>query len=425
MKFSVLQVFEFIRKTRLLINAGKNKAAAWIVRGLSGTRRDLSVIFSVGSRTTNMAHTGVNTLAATAPHVQGPAGRDADGASGLGLHGTLHGAGATRWVAQVIAASGTDRIALAAALRTSRMVHNRDVWTALQQQLGNEQATQVMMAASNPATGMSSTVPSTVPGTAAGGEAHAATATTSVATGAGAPVGPAAAVGAVLAEPMHREVFGVRITAAAGCHPESLERAATIVRQMIGRNVYAQRRLAEAQLTFVIIPADRAMTSLPEFAGLIGQTTFDNRPWEDVRGVGKQATSDGRVAIAAGEETLINVPSTRSNYPAGYSVGQHEFAHVLHLDGMTDAQRARVTALFAARQAAAVSAPTTTWSDAYAASNEREYFAQASNVFFGTNQMGSNANGRAWLQANDPNMYTFLVELYERAHDRRGRVTND
>lgn len=388
---------------------------------MSGERRDLSVIFGVGIRIKVMAHTAVNMLAQVAPHVQGP-GREADADAGIGLHGTLHGAGAIRWVAQVIAATGTDNAALATALRNSRMVHNRDVWTALQQHLGNEQATQVMIAASNPA-------PLT-PSTAANGEAHAASATASVAAVAAtpaavAPVGREAAAGSVLAEPMHRDVFGVRITAVAGCHPESVERAAAIVRSMIGRNVYAQRRFEAEHLAFVIIPADRAMTELPEFSGLIGQFTTDGRPWSEVRGVGKQATSDGRVAIAAGEETLINVPSTRSNYPAGYSVGQHEFAHVLHLDGMTGAQRTRVTELFAARQAAASSAPNSTWSDAYAASNEREYFAQASNVFFGTNQMGSNANGRAWLQANDPNMYTFLVELYERAHDRRGRVTND
>lgn len=300
----------------------------------------------------------------------------------------LHGATANQWVAQLIAASGADRVALADSLRTSRMLRNRDVWLALQQQLGNEQALQVMTAASNPEP----------------------LATREMVTS------------AVLTEAVHREVFGVRITASAGCHPEALDKAVAIVTAMIGNNLYAQQKLADKKLTFVIIPSDVAMTALPEFSGLVGQSTFDGRPWEGVRGVGRKETPDGRVAIAAGEETLIGVASTRASYPAGYSVGQHEFAHVLQLDGMTRQQRGRVTELFEARTAADPGNRNGTWSDQYADENEREYFAQSSNVFFGTNKMGSNHNGREWLQQNDPGMYAFLVELYERSHDRRGRL---
>ena len=35
---------------------------------------------------------------------------------------------------------------------------------------------------------------------------------------------------------------------------------------------------------------------------------------------------------------------------------------------------------------------------------------------------GTNHNGREWLQQNDPGMYAFLVEMYERSHDRKGRL---
>lgn len=323
----------------------------------------------------------------TAPQVQ-----DAhDHAAPVGAHDPsqgLNGETATRWVAQLLATHGADRPALATALRTSRMLRNREVWAALQQRLGNEQALQLVTLASNPA-----------------------------------PLEVRDAVtSSVLTEAMHREVFGVRITASAGCHPEALEQAAAIVTAMVGRNEYAQRKLADKQLTFVIIPADRAMTELQEFSALVGKSTFDGRPWEGVRGVGRQETPDGRIAIAAGEETLIGVASARANYPAGYSVGQHEFAHVLQLDGMTSEQRSRVSKLFDARTTADPENRNGSWSDAYAAENEREYFAQSSNVFFGTNKMGANHNGRAWLHQNDPEMYAFLVELYERDHDRRGRL---
>ena len=325
----------------------------------------------------------------SAPHLHEPhAAVATPQAVALAAPQGLQGEAATQWVTRLIAASGADRTALADSLRTSRMLRNRDVWLALQQQLGNEQALQVMTVASSPEP----------------------LATRDTVTS------------AVLTEAVHREIFGVRITASAGCHPEALDKAVAIVTSMIGNNLYAQEQLADKKLTFVIIPADVAMTALPQFVGLVGQSTFDGRPWEGVRGVGRKETPDGRVAIAAGEETLIGVASTRANYPAGYSVGQHEFAHVLQLDGMTRQQRSRVTELFEARTAADPGNRNGTWSDQYADENEQEYFAQSSNVFFGTNKMGTNQNGRAWLQQNDPGMYAFLVELYERSHDRRGRL---
>ncbi len=311
----------------------------------------------------------------------------------------LTGESAARWVAQLIATHGGDRVALTNALRSSRMLRHRDVYVALQQQLGNEQAMHVMMAANNP-----DTAPPPPRTTIAGRDI---------------------VTSAVLTEAIHRDVFGVRITASAGCHPEVLDKAVAIVTTMVGNNEYAQRQLAKKQLAFVIVPADTALTALPEFVGLVGQSTFDGRPWEGVRGVGNLPTPDGRIAIAAGEETLIGVLSSQRTYGSGYSVGQHEFAHAVHLDGMTPEQRSRVTELYNARNAADPGNRGGTWSDQYADENEREYFAQVSNVFFGTNNSGTNKNGRAWLQQNDPGMYAFLVELYERKHDRKGRPVDD
>jgi hypothetical protein len=94
----------------------------------------------------------------------------------------------------------------------------------------------------------------------------------------------------------------------------------------------------------------------------------------------------------------------------------HEFAHTLHSNGLTSAQKARITQLYAARQAAG--GP---WTEAYGASNEQEYFAQCTNCYYGRNA-GIGQNGRDWLRTNDQPMFDFLEEIYGRSFDESGNV---
>jgi hypothetical protein len=94
----------------------------------------------------------------------------------------------------------------------------------------------------------------------------------------------------------------------------------------------------------------------------------------------------------------------------------HEFAHALHSEGLTAAQKTKITQLYAARQAAG--GP---WTEAYGASNEQEYYAQCTNCYFGKNQ-GIGQNGKPWLRTNDPEMCDFLDELYGKRYDESGNV---
>ncbi len=100
----------------------------------------------------------------------------------------------------------------------------------------------------------------------------------------------------------------------------------------------------------------------------------------------------------------------------------HELAHVLESKGMTRAQQRRVKELYAAHQQRDPGDANDTWTDKYGSANEQEYFAQATNAFFGRNVMGANHSGRAWLQRTDPDVYAFLVDLYDKHHDREGDI---
>jgi hypothetical protein len=226
-----------------------------------------------------------------------------------------------------------------------------------------------------------------------------------------------------LTSPVQRVVHGIVIIAPAGAHVAAVEQCAQIVELEIGRNRHAQRKLREAKTTIVIIPARLRMTDISPFDSLRGQSTFDGRDWSTVRGSGGTRAPDGTTAIAVAEENLIKVSGVKSSYPDGYSIGMHEFAHIVEGMGMTRAQKARLEQLFERRQRAAGDADSK-YTDDYAASNKREYFAQCTNAFFGKNAGGTvkdpNHNGREWLRTHDPEMYAFLVELFERDHDEDG-----
>jgi hypothetical protein len=217
--------------------------------------------------------------------------------------------------------------------------------------------------------------------------------------------------GGVSTEPIDRVVLGVSIHAPAGVRPGAVEQVASIIQTEIGRNPGAQEQLARKHVSVVIIPAHVAMTDLPEFQSLRGKKTFDGRAWEGVRGEGGTRYR-GHFNIAVAEETVVNT-DVASAYPATYSVAMHEFAHALNNYGMTHSQRSRVRELFQAHQRHDRGNANGTWTDTYASSDSDEYFAQATNAFFGRNGMGTNRNGRDALRETDPNMYQFLVTLYE------------
>jgi len=215
--------------------------------------------------------------------------------------------------------------------------------------------------------------------------------------------------------PVMRVVFGITIIGN-GASAKAVDECAAFVTRLISKNKHAQKKMKDDKVTLVIIPHDKKMTDLPQFAALKGTNTFDGRLWDNVRGSGGIRAPDGSFAIGVPEENLTVIAGAADGYGPGYSVGMHELAHVVHSEGMTAAQKTKVTQLYAARQAAG--GP---WTEAYGSSNEQEYYAQCTNCYFGKNQ-GIGQNGKAWLRTNDPAMCDFLDELYGKSYDEAGNV---
>lgn len=299
--------------------------------------------------------------------------RDKDTAASPEAKSSHHDPG--NFAAEVTHAKG-DPAALATLLKQTGRANDPATWTWLQQTIGNQQTLEVRAA-----------------------------------------MAPRAAATDTLPAQVERDVMGVAITAPAGVHAAALDECTRIVTQEVGKNAYAQDHFKKSKVSIVIVPAAEKMTDVPEFQHLRGQKTFDGRDWATVRGSGGTPTPSGKFAIAVAEENATTVPGVKSAYPATYSIAMHELAHVLESHGMTPQQQARVKQLYAQHTAAKAS-----FTDSYGAENEKEYFAQSTNAFFGRNTIPGYNNGRAWLQTNDPDMYAFCVDLYDKAEDKHGHV---
>ncbi len=200
-----------------------------------------------------------------------------------------------------------------------------------------------------------------------------------------------------------RELFGM-IILGRGVSPTALDACEAIVRATLGARKDVQERMRKAKAALVIVPSQQKMTEVEEFKALKGTKTFDGRTWDDVRGAGGMRVPSGLFAIAVPEENLVETGNDA--YSDGYSVGLHELAHAIHDKGLPPGEQEQVLALYNARKAAG--GP---WTEDYGASNEWEYYAQATNCYYGAND-GIGHNGPGWLKKNDPGIYALLERVY-------------
>ncbi|MEU9734949.1 lonely Cys domain-containing protein [Streptomyces sp. NPDC048002] len=205
------------------------------------------------------------------------------------------------------------------------------------------------------------------------------------------------------------------------------DRARTQVARLL-QDPEVAARLLKGGSRVVVVPKGEAMTSLDAFRDLRGGVSDDGRPWERVRGAGRRTA-------AVTEENLLGerttVPTDGSAYPDGYSTTVHEVAHTVHLHGLDDEDRARVTEAFRATERAGEAG---SWPDGdlhghdahgrrsapnYSSRDEREFFAQLTNVYLmangGTDPYTGrprNNGGPEWVRVHQPALYPLLRRLY-------------
>lgn len=137
--------------------------------------------------------------------------------------------------------------------------------------------------------------------------------------------------------------------------------AMRILCAMLSKNRALALQFEASGVEVVVVPADRPMTDLPEFASLhdvaISQTGGTARVWNETRGVGGLVvdlpTGVKKVYVAVTEENLLGtgvgvaVSAVGGGcYSALYSTTSHEFAHGLHIYSLTPQQKLTITACF-------------------------------------------------------------------------------
>ncbi|TKC05919.1 tetratricopeptide repeat protein [Pedobacter frigoris] len=141
-------------------------------------------------------------------------------------------------------------------------------------------------------------------------------------------------------------------------------------------------------------------------------TTFDNRQWMDIRGVGSGAAAMEYVERGAFLERNVVL---------------HEYVHLFHGTVLTDAENRQIRKLYynAMKEKRTL--------DYYSQNNESEYFAQTYPAYFEPVKVHpldfKSMNTTSDLKAKDPDMYHFLDQLVkkERAYlagDKKAMASN-
>ncbi|MGI5230635.1 hypothetical protein [Actinoallomurus sp. CA-142502] len=210
--------------------------------------------------------------------------------------------------------------------------------------------------------------------------------------------------------------------------PPAVERPAStrhvlheVITRMLTYNPDLAGKVLNAGATAVIIPRGAALTSLPRFRRYEGRNTADGRPWQQVRG-----QHEG-VVVAIGEENLLGESGPGgTTYSNGYSSATHEIAHFLYEFLDAEAKkliRRRFEKKFQAGTAAQWpdgprTNPKRPGSRNYSSLDEREYWAQLTNVYMGTNAGLDPATGLPrnntfqWILDHEKPMLDLLERTY-------------
>ncbi len=196
---------------------------------------------------------------------------------------------------------------------------------------------------------------------------------------------------------------GLPIVSSGKVNDYALLEARYIVNEMIGHRPDILRAIVRNKVRLAIMAPTEFTTDIPEHSDLRPRAYWDKRG----RGFG---ASETRPACSCGEENLLGYPGDPNPEE---NILVHEFAHVIHQQGMPGVDKT-----FDARLKAAFEAATATglWKDTYAATNRMEYWAEGAAIWFDTaraNDFCHNfVSSRSQLKAYDPRLAALLTEVF-------------
>lgn len=175
------------------------------------------------------------------------------------------------------------------------------------------------------------------------------------------------------------------------------QRVKQMVRLQLGPSIAYIPLLHRLGAVFTIPPLHVDLAEAMNSPRLRTSTTFDNRQWMDIRGVGSGST--GLEYVERGAHWERNVLA-------------HEYAHLFHGRVLTDAENRRIRDLYHRAMAEGRTL------DYYASNNESEYFAQVYEAYISpvkAHPLNHKAiNTRSDLERKDPAGFAFVDSLVQR-----------
>lgn len=212
------------------------------------------------------------------------------------------------------------------------------------------------------------------------------------------------------------KVGGFPIVASKNVNPYALKEAAYILKMMLSQRPDVRKAMVKSGARLCIIANNEFTTDLPEFARM----AIGRAPDPSMKGISAKDFWDARARGTGGSLTDPFCTCAEENvlgYPGdAYStecILIHEFAHCIHLRGMTNVdptfdQRLRKT--YNAAMKAGL------WKGKYASVNHHEYFAEGVQSWFDNNRVNdhdhNHVDTRVELQEYDPGLAAMCKEVF-------------
>ena len=196
---------------------------------------------------------------------------------------------------------------------------------------------------------------------------------------------------------------GFPIVASANVNPYALKEAAYLADMMFAKRPDVRDAMVKSGARMCIIGWNEFTTDLPEFSHFQPKDFWDAR----ARGTGGSETDP---FCSSAEENLLGYPGDPYSSEC---ILIHEFAHSIHLRGMSNVDPTfdgRVRAAYDAAMKAGL------WKGKYAAVNHHEYFAEGVQSWFDNNRENdhdhNHVNTRAELLEYDPALAAVCREVF-------------
>ncbi|MFK8083990.1 MAG: hypothetical protein AB8B97_27220 [Granulosicoccus sp.] len=201
----------------------------------------------------------------------------------------------------------------------------------------------------------------------------------------------------------HLDVNGMAIVASDRVSPYALLESRWVIGNMLVNRPDLLPVIASTNTRLTVMAIDEFTTDVPEHSDLTPANFRDRR----ARGLG--ATSQ-RPVVSAGEENVLQLPGDPYSTE---SILIHEFAHVVHQQGMNTLDNNFQSTLDSYYRLAIDEG---LWQGTYAATNSSEYFAEGVQSWFGTNRENDNEhneiNTREELVAYDLRLAGLLEQVF-------------